>query len=86
MSARLAVFSKTLLKTSSRSRNVHSFTCFLYKFVNLCLYDAICIAPASRCSSIISRSLIMTSLLASSGIPVRNVGILIFVGIIASIL
>ena len=58
----------------------------LYKLASLCWYDAIHTAAASRNSSAISKSLVMASALASSGILVRSVGIPIFMGIIASIL
>ena len=49
------------------------------------LYDAVHTAAASRNSSVISKSLVMVSTLAFSGILVQNVGIPISVRIIASI-
>ena len=84
-SARLAVFLKTLLKTRSPSLNVHGFTHLLYRFFSLCWYDAIHTAIASRSSSTISRSLVTASALTCPGIPIRNVGIQISMGIIAPI-
>ena len=81
----LAVFSKTHLKTRSLSWNVCGFTRLLYMFANLCWYDVIRTVVSSQSSSTISRSLVTTSTLASSGIPVQSVGIPIYVGIIASI-
>ena len=85
LSTRLAMLSKTLLKTRSPSWNVHGFTRLLHRFSSLCWYDAICTAAASRSLFSISRSLIMVLALASSGIPVRSVGIPISMGIIVSI-
>ena len=85
LSVGLAVFSKTLLQTRSPSWNVCGFTRLLYRFSNLCGYDAILIATASWSSSTISSSLVMASKLASYGIPIRSVDIPISVGIIASI-
>ena len=81
----LVVFSKTFLKTRSPSRNVYGFTRLLYRFVNLCCYDAIRTTTALWSSSVISRSVVTTSALASLGISVRSVGIPISVGIVASI-
>ena len=79
------VFSKTHLRTGSPARNIRCFTRLLYRFVILCWYDAIRTAAASRNLSIISKSLARASVLASSGISVRSVGIPIYVGIMASI-
>ena len=84
--AGLAVFSKTLHKTSSQSRNVCDFTRLLYRFVNFCWYDAIHIAATSRSLPVISRSLVTTSTLASSRISVRSVSISISMGILVSTL
>ena len=79
------MFSKTLLKTRSPSRNVSGFTCLFYRFVSLCWYDTIHTAAALRSSSVISKSLVMASALDFLGVLVRSVGILISVGIIAYI-
>ena len=79
------MFSKTLLKARSPTRNARDFTCLLYKFVSLYWYDAIRTAAASRSSSDISKTLVTTSALDFSGISVRSVGTPISVGIIASI-
>ena len=62
----LAVFSKTLLKTKSPASNVCVFTCRLCKLANLCWYDAMHIAAASRSSLTVSRSVIMALVFASS--------------------
>ena len=83
--ARLAVFLKILLKTNSPALNVRGFTCRLCKFANRCWYDAMRTIAASQSSSVLSWSLVMSSKIASSGISVWMVGILIFVGMIASI-
>ena len=85
-SAGLTIFSKTLLKTNSLGRNVRGFTHRLCRFASLCWYDAMCIAAASWCSSVVSRSLAMASTLACLGISARTVGISIFVGMMTSIL
>ena len=79
------MFSKTLLKTNSPALNVHGFALRLCQLANLCWYEATRIAVASRSSSAVSSSLIMASMLVSSGIPVRIVGIPISMGMIASI-
>ena len=44
--AGFVVFSKTLLRTRSPTRNARGFICLLYKFVILCWYDAIGNAPS----------------------------------------
>ena len=85
LSAGLAVFSKTLLKTNSSARNVCGFTRRLCKFSSLCWYDAIRTAAASESSSTVSRSLAMASAFAFSGIYVCTVDIPISVGMMASI-
>ena len=72
------MFSKTLLKTKSRSRNVHSFTHLLYRFVNLCWYDAIRIAAALRSSSAISRTLVTASVTPPTRHLVSGEGITFF--------
>ena len=79
------MFSKIMIKNHSPGRNVHDFTRWLCKFVSLYWYDAIRIVVVSRSSSIVSRSLATTSAFAFSGIYVRTVDILIFVGMMASI-
>ena len=84
-SAGLAMLLKTSLKTKYLGRNVHGFTRWLCKFASLCWYDAMLIAAVSRSSSVMSRSLAMTSAFAFSGISTLMVGILIFVGMMASI-
>ena len=84
-SAGLDVFSKTLLNTNSLALNVRGFTRWLCQLANLCWYEAMRTATASRSLSAVSRSLIMASVLASLGIHVRMVGIPIFVGMIAFI-
>ena len=73
--ARLAVFSKTLLKTNSPARNVWGFTCQLCKFFSLCWYDAIRTAAAYQSLSVVSKSLAMTSAFSFLTIFVRTVGI-----------
>ena len=83
--ARFAMFLKTLLKTRSSAWYARCLTHLLYKFVVLCWYDSIHTAATSRSSSVISRSLVRASILASLGISVRSVGISIYVGIMASI-
>ena len=45
------MFLKTLLKTKSMAQNAHCLTRLLYRFVILCLYDAISTVVASRSSS-----------------------------------
>ena len=84
-SARLVVFLKTLLKTNCPSLNVCSFTRRLSKLANLYWYDATRTTATSRSSSAVSRSLITASVFASSGVSIRIVGILIFIGMITSI-
>ena len=84
-SAGLAVFLKTILRTKSSDLNVCGFTCRLCKLANLYWYDAMCIAATSQSLLAVSRSLITTSVFTSSGISVRVVGILISMGMIASI-
>ena len=79
------MFSKTLLKTRSSTRNARGFMCLLYRFISLCWYDAIRKAVASRSSSIISKSLVTTLALAFVGISVQSVGTPISIGIIDSI-
>ena len=79
------MFSKTLLKIRSLARNERGFTCMLYRFVNLCWYNAIRTAIGSRSSSVISKSLVTASALAFSGILVQSVGTLISIGITDSI-
>ena len=79
------MFSKTLLKTNSPSRNVRGFTRWLWKFSSLCWYDAMRTAAASRSSLVVSRSLAMASTFAFSGISARMVGIPISMGMMASI-
>ena len=79
------MFSKTLLKTNSLARNVCGFTRRLCKFASLRWYDVMLTAAASRSSSVVSRSLAMALAFAFSGIFVHMVGILISVGMIASI-
>ena len=61
------------------------FTCRLCKFASLYWYDSMRMAAASRSSSIVCRSLDMASAFAFSGISARMVGILISLGMIASI-
>ena len=57
------VFSNNFLKARSPARNASGFTCLLYKFVIICLYDAI------RTSSFaISKSLEVALVLAFLGI------------------
>ena len=85
-SAGLDVFSKTLLKTNSSALNVCDFTRQLCKLANLYWYEDMRTVATSRSLSAMSRSLIMASVLASSGIPIRIVGLSIFMGMIASIL
>ena len=82
----LDLFSKTLLKTNSSALNVRDFTRQLCQLANLYWYEAMRTIAASRSSSSMFRCLIMASVLASSGIPIRIVGISIFMGMIASIL
>ena len=84
-SAGLAVFSKTLLKTNSLSRNVCDFTRWLWKFASLYWYDVIRTATASQSSSVVSRSLAMASTFAFLGIYAHTVGIPISIGMMASI-
>ena len=79
------MFSKTLLKTNFLALNVRGFTRWLCKFASLCWYDAMRIAATSQSFFVVSRSLVMASAFAFSGIYVRMVGIPIFVGMIASI-
>ena len=81
----LAVFLKTILKTNSIGRNVRGFTHWLCKFANLRWYDAMRTTAVSRSSSVVSRSLAMASAFAFSRIYARTVGILISVGMMASI-
>ena len=81
----LDVFSKALLRTNSLALNVRGFTRRLCQLANLYWYEAMHTTATSRSSSAVSRSLIMASMLASSGIPVRMVDIPIYVGMIASI-
>ena len=85
LSIGLDVFSKTFLRTNSPALNVHGFTRWLCQLANLYWYEAMRMAAASRSSLAVSRSLIMASMLVSSGILVRIVGISIFVGMIAFI-
>ena len=85
LSAGLAVFSKTRLKTKYQGRNVHGFISRLCKFTSLCWYEAMRTTAASRSSSIVSRSLDMASTFAFSRIFARMVGIPISVGMMASI-
>ena len=85
LSARLAVFSKTLLKTNSPARNVRGFTRRLSKFSSLYWYDAICTAAASQSLLVVSRSLATTSAFSFLTIYVRTVGIPISTGMMASI-
>ena len=61
----LDVFSKTLLRTNSSVLNVRDFTHRLCQLANLCWYEAMRTAAASRSSSAVSRSLIMDLVLAS---------------------
>ena len=75
MFARLAVFSKTLLKINSLSRNVCNFTRRLCKFASLCWYNAMRTAVISRSSSVVSRSLTKASTFAFLGISDSMVGI-----------
>ena len=86
LSVRLDVYSKTLLRTNFLALNVRSFTRHLCQLANLYWYEAMHMAAASQSLSAMSRSLIMASMLASSGIPIRMVGIPISVGMITSIL
>ena len=79
------MFSKTLLRTSSLALNVRGFTRRLYQLANLYWYEAMRMVAASRSSSIMSKSLIMASVLVPLGIPVRIIGIQILVGMIAFI-
>ena len=79
------MFSKTLLNTNSPGRNVRGFTHRLFKFAILCWYDSIRTATASRSSPVVSRSLATTSTFDFSRISIRTVGILISVGMMASI-
>ena len=79
------MFSKTLIKTNSSDLNVRCFTSWLCKFANLCWYDVMRIAVASRSSSVVSRSLVIASAFTSSEIYVRMVGISISMGMIVSI-
>ena len=82
----LAVFSKTLLKTNSPTRNVRGFTLRLCKFASLYWYDVnICIAAGSRSSLVVSRSLGTASAYSFSRIYVRTMGIPISMGMMASI-
>ena len=83
--AGLAVFSKTLLRTNSPTLNICGFTRWLCKLANLCWYEVIRTAAASRSSSTVSRSLITALVFASSRIFIQMVGIPISVGMIASI-
>ena len=83
--ARLDLFSKTLLRTNSLALNIHNFTRRLCQLANLCWYEAIRTASASQSLSIVSRSLIIALVLASSGTSVRMEGNPIYVGMIASI-
>ena len=81
----LVMFSKTLFKINSQGRTVRGFIRRLCKFANLYWYDAIRIAATSRSSSVVSRSLAMTSTFAFSRIFVRTVGIPISMGMMAFI-
>ena len=79
------MFSKTLLKTNSLGRNVRGFTRRLCKFSSLYWYDVMLTAATSLSSSVMSGSLAMVSSFAFLGIFARTVGILIFMGMMASI-
>ena len=79
------MFSKTLLKTNSLGKNVRDFTRQLCKFVSLCWYDAMHTAAVSWSSSDVSRSLTMALAFAFLRIYARTVGILISMGMMASI-
>ena len=81
----LDVFSKTFLRTNSLALNVSEFTRRLCQLANLCWYEDMRMAAASRSLSAVLRSLVMASVLVSSEILVRIVGISISVGMIASI-
>ena len=73
------MFLKTLLKTMSPAQNARSLTHLLYRFVIICWYNVICTVATSRNLFVISTSLAMASVLASSRIFVRSVGTLISV-------
>ena len=65
-SARLPVFSKTLLKTNSPARNVRNFARRSCKFSNHRWHDVIHIVAASRSSSFVFKSLAMALAFAFS--------------------
>ena len=79
------MFSKTFLRTRCSAWNVRYFTCLLYELAALCWYNAMRIVAASWISFAMSKSFAMASVLAFSGSSIQSVGILISVGIMASI-